>query len=1806
MKKRIAALFMTVVLILSMTPSFAVSPERTNPFEAADLRRRQGIDSSLQRSGAVRAAGTIGATAAPAGDFIENGLIVQFKESVSLEQIHECLSGYSYRILSDSRNRLFEISVSDADGFTKSFDSLILYSGRARTRAVDIIPDDPRYSEQWAPDAVNLPEAWDLTQGSAEVKVAVIDSGFYRGHEDLSGTSVLQGYDICADQPNVTSDEIGHGTMVTSIIAATTNNAKGMAGGCWNITVIPYKVADAKQLIDSADVIAAVMMAADAGCDVINLSLGGYELDPAEAAAIEYAYGKGCIIIASAGNEGSYDDPERGMPSYPASEPKVISVASLGPDSSRSYFSQYNSMVDVTAPGEDILVAYTESMNSYAVGSGTSFSAPYVSAAAALVRSIEPSISADYFEQLVIETSTDLGAASRDDYYGWGLLDAAKLADQAEYPVVIGAMDGGTYTSARTITFNKGTAVINGIPFSSGSEIPDTGNYTLVVSDSDGHSTTIHFSIDSDPLTVGGVQEGGVYRSDRVITFDRGTATLNGTMFNSGSVVSAEGIYTLVLTGPFGNTLTLEFTIDKTAPVITGVTEGATYSNPVMVRFNEGMGTLNGNPVQSGHAVYTMGSYTLSVVDAAGNSSTVHFSLSGSYEPNISVAMTTELTQWVLDDSGNTLFAISKAGGSLLCINPLTLQTEKTVALGGGPTDIICSEDKLYIALNDVNRIAVVDIATRTIDRKLVTVSDPYNLALDGDKLFYAERDQWCDIYVYDLLLEVDRKISTKFYHAPDLAINTEDHILYIGESGTTASAMAYFSITEDRIISETAGDSTYGSINTIYNGNSVFYAGRAFSATSAKRILGDFNGGQQVIFAENGCVFTNSAVYDEDTHIKAGDLKSQVNLIETAEAGYVYLYDKANQRITKVVCTSGRIDPDEIIHLVGGDPAPEFPSATQSAVVSEGMLSLEMMSDLTSWVIDDETNTLFAVSRLDKALFFIDATTLDITGTIRFRSGPTDIAISGGSLYIPMSNAYQIAVVDIASRLQTETFYTQAGPFRIAVDEEKIYYVEEDQHCYVFSVSLSSGADEMLAIGSYYFPDIEVSTTSHILYIGESQSTGSTLSYYDTISETIIGESERLYGPERSVLCDGNFVFYAAKAFDPMDPSLYSDIPDMPFNENFLVAKYGYVFTESSCYYYDDSEYFIKLFDFENPIMLAALSGHADLFTFDMVNNTILRVEGEGVPPEVTGVKDGAGYIGEVTITFDKGTAILDGIPFANGGTVAAPGGHTLVVSDPDSPETVVHFFLYASQAGDDIPVLFPDPYLKAALLSNDADANADGVIVRGEMRVLSGYLDLYGSGITDLGGLEYAVNLKELDLSGNSLSDISALSGMTQMTYLDLSENLISDISPLAGMTGLTELDLLTNRISNLVPLAGLTGLEALDLSDNRISDISSLAGLTALGRNDGWLYLSDNTVQDIRILAGLTDLSDLDLSRNPITDFSPLAGLDGLMFLALNGNHLTDISFLENLSGIMFLDLSDNSISDISVLQSMPDLFYLVLYSNKIRDISVLEGLTYLYLLDLSDNEIYNIMPLMSLYPMLLDISGNYLDLDASSEDMTVITYLMAGNEDMIFFYEPQKDIPPEFYPPVITIGSYNQNMTNQNITVTASTNKGTLNAASHTFTQNGSFDFVATDAYGNVTIRTVEISNIDKEAPELTLYAYNKDPTASSIIVRVSVSGGTVNATSHTFTQNGSFDFVATDAAGNKTVLRITITNIYTKGDLTGDHEVNGLDLLKLKKHILGQITLSGLDLNAADLNRDGKVDGLDLLKLKKFLLGQSAL
>lgn len=248
----------------------------------------------------------------------------------------------------------------------------------------NIPPNDPDYKRQWALPHIQAERAWDEMGTLQPITVAVIDTGVCMRHEDLAGRVLDNGYDF-VDNDDDPEDVFGHGCSVAGIIAANIDNGLGIAGFAPNASILPIRVLGPNGSGSMADVAAGIVYAADNGADIINLSLGSFVGSQVEKDAVDYAVGKGATVIASAGNSGG------ALPGYPARYENVVAVGAVDPDGSRSSFS--NKGGDIWAPGRDVHTIYLN--NSYKALNGTSFSAPYVSAMAAVLEGMGQALHLD-------------------------------------------------------------------------------------------------------------------------------------------------------------------------------------------------------------------------------------------------------------------------------------------------------------------------------------------------------------------------------------------------------------------------------------------------------------------------------------------------------------------------------------------------------------------------------------------------------------------------------------------------------------------------------------------------------------------------------------------------------------------------------------------------------------------------------------------------------------------------------------------------------------------------------------------------------------------------------------------------------------------------------------------------------------------------------------------------------------------------------------------------------------------------------------------------------------------------------------------------------------------------------------------------------------------------------------------------------------------------------------------------------------------------------------------------------------------
>jgi thermitase len=283
-------------------------------------------------------------------------------------------------------------------------------------------PNDPSYPQQWHLPIIQAPIAWNSATGNLSVSIAMIDSGVDPSHPDLAA-HLVPGWSFLTGTSN-TRDVLGHGTQTAGTAAAIGNNAVGVTGVAWNVSITPLVVLDSTNFASYSNIASAIQYAADHGVRVANISIGGTSPSATLQSAVNYAWNKGTVVIAAAGNYGT------SAPIYPGACTNVLAVTATDNTDTITSWSSYGTWVSLAAPGLNIVT--TAMGGGYGAASGTSFSAPIVAGVAALVLSVNPSLTASQIASVLEMSADDLGPAGWDQAYGWGRVNAARAVSLAK------------------------------------------------------------------------------------------------------------------------------------------------------------------------------------------------------------------------------------------------------------------------------------------------------------------------------------------------------------------------------------------------------------------------------------------------------------------------------------------------------------------------------------------------------------------------------------------------------------------------------------------------------------------------------------------------------------------------------------------------------------------------------------------------------------------------------------------------------------------------------------------------------------------------------------------------------------------------------------------------------------------------------------------------------------------------------------------------------------------------------------------------------------------------------------------------------------------------------------------------------------------------------------------------------------------------------------------------------------------------------------------------------------------------------
>ncbi len=316
-------------------------------------------------------------------------------------------------------------------------------------------PDDTYYlsDDQWGIEQIRAPQAWNIETGTKSVVIAILDTGVDHDHIDLDGNmwtddNDCHGYDYVNKDDNPDDDNIdSHGTRCAGIAAAVTDNNEGIAGVSWESEIMAVKVLNQNGEGEVKWVYDGIYYAADNRAKIISMSLGTEYGSPQIETwreAVNYAYSKGCLLVAASGND------NKRYVAYPAAYEKVIAVGASDDNDNRCNFSNYGPELDVVAPGSGILSTVWEGMgrvefnNNYDYEWGTSMSVPFVSGLAALIWSHNPDLTNSGVRDVIGSSADDIPPGGKDKYTGYGRINAERalaLAIPLPEEVVYGIMN---------------------------------------------------------------------------------------------------------------------------------------------------------------------------------------------------------------------------------------------------------------------------------------------------------------------------------------------------------------------------------------------------------------------------------------------------------------------------------------------------------------------------------------------------------------------------------------------------------------------------------------------------------------------------------------------------------------------------------------------------------------------------------------------------------------------------------------------------------------------------------------------------------------------------------------------------------------------------------------------------------------------------------------------------------------------------------------------------------------------------------------------------------------------------------------------------------------------------------------------------------------------------------------------------------------------------------------------------------------------------------------------------------------------
>ncbi len=818
------------------------------------------------------------------------------------------------------------------------------------------------YADMWGLKDIDIENAWKLSTGRGAV-VAVIDTGVDYNHIDINSniwtnTAEVNGTTGVDDDRNGYKDDIrgwdfynvdnnpiddmGHGTHVAGIIAAKGNNSEGVIGVAYNAAIMALKVFNSTGWGIVQDVADAIRYAVTMGVKIINCSFG-MSYSSILADAFQYAYDKGAIVIAAAGNENTI------INQYPALLSTAITVGSIDPSNIVSYFSNYGVPLDVVAPGEDILslraagtdmylgepgynpgdnfVPTGDPSAKYYRSDGTSMATPFVSGLVALMLSQDPNLTFAEVGRRLKFSSYDLGAPGWDPLYGWGRIDAFAALSHDWY-------DSG-HVKTWWLTDPDADNVIRYDYFETG-ETQSKWFKTPDIYDIIRYSYYLSGRLDSEwffTIDAYGNTRYEYYNENFVGNLGRKyiTETSGGaSYYNYGLICNAETplvrhVPSFWTNSGAGNEFSyynsdLSSIIAKKISLDNG--NIAEYSIPGM---NQVKVTKYGYTATTGNTAWFL--WGTNVYKGYNN---VAIECGKKYSVKNTISTGTDPYYAVITPDGGYLYVLNNASTSVSVINTSTNTVIKTITVGTNPRFAAITPDGryLYVANFSSNSVSVINTSTNTVIKTITVGTNPRFAAItpDGRYLYVVNLNSDNVSVINTSTNSVEKTVSSGGSVGIYSILSPDGKYFYILNS--YASSVSIMNTTTNTIVT------------TVTVGSSPYYA----SITPDGRYLYILNSGS----SSNSVSVINTGTNMVIKTITVGTSPSFSAV--TQDGAYLYILNSSSNNVS-VIDTS----TNTVIKTIAVGTSPKFAAITQQGrylyVLNSGSGSVSIINTVTNSV---------------------------------------------------------------------------------------------------------------------------------------------------------------------------------------------------------------------------------------------------------------------------------------------------------------------------------------------------------------------------------------------------------------------------------------------------------------------------------------------------------------------------------------------------------------------------------------------------------------------------------------------------------------------------------------------------------------------------------------------------------------------------------------------------------------------------------------------------------------------------------------